>query len=103
MTTPRPGDRIKLIAMPDDPDPIAFGSKGTVTFVNSHGGGPRILFQIGVDWDNGRRLMLSVPPDECEVISRWPPRLSGTFRLYETWIRDLASAWGWADRLRFGY
>lgn len=68
MTPPRPGDRIKLIAMPDDQDPVPAGSTGTVTFVNEHGSGERAWFQIGVDWDNGRGLMLSVPPDEFEVI-----------------------------------
>jgi len=66
MNSPRPGDRIRLIAMPDDLDPIPVGSTGTVTFVNGHGSGERAWSQIGVDWDNGRKLMLAVPPDEWE-------------------------------------
>ena len=68
MITPRPGDRIRLIAMPDDPNPVPIGSTGTVTFVKEHGSETRAWLQIGVDWDNGRRLMLSVPPDEFEAI-----------------------------------
>ena len=69
MTIPRPGDRIRIISMPDDPNPVPVGSTGTVTFVNSHGSGTRAWLQIGVDWDNGRRLMLNVPPDEFEVVA----------------------------------
>jgi len=68
MTVPCPGDRIRLIAMPDDPNPVSAGSTGTVTFVNAHGSGERAWRQIGVDWDSGRGLMLTVPPDEFEVI-----------------------------------
>jgi hypothetical protein len=53
----KPGDRIELIAMhPSEPAPVEPGTRGTVTFVNE--------IQIGVDWDNGRKLMLAVPEDE---------------------------------------
>lgn len=55
MTYPRLGDRIRLIAMPDDANPVPAGSTGTVTFVNEHGSGATAWLQIGVDWDNGRR------------------------------------------------
>jgi len=68
MTVPRPGDRIKLIAMPDDPNPVPVKGTGTVTFVKEHGSAERAWLQIGVDWDNGRGLMLSVPPDKVDVI-----------------------------------
>lgn len=68
MTTPRPGDRIRLIAMPEDPDPIPPGSTGTVTAVRQH----RTWAQVDVDWDNGRKLMLAVPPDQFETISDRP-------------------------------
>ena len=53
------GDRIKLLQMNDDPDPIPAGTLGTVTFINKCGD----FTQIAVDWDNGRKLMLAVPPD----------------------------------------
>ena len=64
MTTPQPGDRIRLVAMSDDPDPIPPGTTGTVTAVRQHG----TWSQVDVAWDNGRRLMLSVPPDQSEVL-----------------------------------
>jgi len=67
MKSPHPGDRIELLSMPKDPDPVPVGSTGTVAFVNEHGSGPRAWLQIGVDWDNGRSLMLVVPPDEFDI------------------------------------
>lgn len=36
---PKPGDRIRLLAMPDDPDPIPSGEVGTVIEVTCHGDG----------------------------------------------------------------
>lgn len=58
----RPGDRIRLLAM-DDLDPITVGSLGTITAVRNMDD----WLQIDVQWDNGRTLMLSVPPDRVEV------------------------------------
>ena len=69
MITPRPGDRIRLVAMPDDLDPIPPGTTGTITFVHPLGAGRNAWLQVGVDWDNGRKLMLAVPPDEFQVLS----------------------------------
>lgn len=60
---PKAGDRIRLIAMPHDPDPIPTGSLGTVVAIHNHGN----WAQIDVDWDNGRTLMLSLP-DDCVAI-----------------------------------
>lgn len=68
MSIPRPGDRIRLVAMPDDPDPIPSGATGTVTSVAKHGSGRDAWVQVDVDWDNGRKLMLAVPPDQFEVV-----------------------------------
>lgn len=65
MITPQPGDRIRLVSMLDDPDPIPRGTTGTVTAVRQQ----RTWAQVDVAWDNGRTLMLVVPPDEFEVIS----------------------------------
>jgi hypothetical protein len=65
MTTPQLGDRIRLLAMTDDPDPIPPGTTGTVAAVRHQ----RTWSQVDVKWDNGRTLMLVVPPDEFEVIS----------------------------------
>ena len=62
------GDRIRLIAMGDDPDPVQIGQTGTVVDVSRHGGGNDAWCQIEVDWDNGRTLMLVSPPDAFEII-----------------------------------
>lgn len=63
----RPVDYIRLIVMPGDPNPVPPGSTGTVMFVKEHGSGGTAWLQIGVDWDNGRSLMLVVPPDEFDI------------------------------------
>ena len=68
MTTCKKGDRIRLLSMPDDPDPIAVGSTGTVTFVTT---GP--LAQVGVAWDNGRSLNLIPGTDAFDVIEDAAP------------------------------
>ena len=65
---PKPGDRIRLVAMQDDPDPIQPGSVGTVVHVDRHGGGREVWHQIDVAWDNGRTLMLVSPPDAFEIV-----------------------------------
>ena len=64
---PQPGDRIRLVAMHDDPDPIPTGQLGTVVGVRSHAGKPP-WHQIDVAWDSGRTLMLVSPPDRFEII-----------------------------------
>jgi len=63
-----PGDRIRLIKMNNDPNPIESGVTGTVKEVNSIQ-----MFgedQLVVDWDNGRGLNLIVGEDEFEVIEK---------------------------------
>ena len=67
--TPRQGDRIRLLAMFDDPDPIQVGQLGTVVSVSRHGGGKDDWHQVDVAWDNGRALMLVSPPDQFEFVS----------------------------------
>ncbi len=61
------GDRVRLLSMSDDPDPISAGTTGTVAGVYPQSD----WTQVDVDWDNGRSLMLSIPPDRVAVIS--PP------------------------------
>ena len=46
------GDRIRLVSMPDDPDPLESGVVGVVTSVDTR------MDVIGVKWDNGRTLNL---------------------------------------------
>jgi hypothetical protein len=52
------GDRVELISMPSDPDPVPPGTQGTVDWV----GDPNMFGdntqQIGVAWDNGRSLIM---------------------------------------------
>ena len=62
---PAVGDRIRLIHMPEDPDPIPAGSLGTVREIHPQRG----WTQVEVDWDNGRQLMLSLPDDVIEILT----------------------------------
>lgn len=67
----RIGDRIRLIEMADDPDPIPVGSTGTVMGISHHDDSDDELWhQIDVKWDSGRTLMLTLPPDRIEVLPR---------------------------------
>lgn len=66
---PKRGDRIRLLSMHDDPDPVQVGQTGMVVRVARHGGGKDVWFQIDVSWDNGRSLMLVSPPDEFAIIA----------------------------------
>jgi hypothetical protein len=67
--TLRIGDRIRLIEMPDDPDPIPVGEIGTVTGISHHEDGDDLWHQVDVEWDHGRALMLTLPPDRIEIFS----------------------------------
>ena len=57
------GTRIRLISMPEDPDPVPTGTMGTVLLTHVHSG----WCQVEVAWDNGRSLMLTMP-DDCVAI-----------------------------------
>jgi len=61
------GDRVEMVSMPDDPHPIPPGTQGTVDMVTevSFAGG---FTQIGVEWDNGRSLMVCIPPDRIRSV-----------------------------------
>ena len=54
------GDRIRLVSMAQDPDPIEAGAEGTVIIEPVHFQGS---WNVTVDWDNGRSLSLVTPPD----------------------------------------
>jgi hypothetical protein len=64
----KPGDRIRLLAMPNDPDPLPEGATGTVVRAYYHE-----FFesaQVFVRWDppNDRRnLALIMPPDRVAL------------------------------------
>lgn len=57
------GDRIRLVAMPDDPEPIPAGTLGTVRDVTELAFREDAQTQIHVAWDNGRTLSCICPPD----------------------------------------
>ena len=59
------GKRIKLLSMPNDPDPIPIGSEGLVEMVGSEFDNTT---QIFVKWDNGRSLILLGGLDEFQVV-----------------------------------
>lgn len=53
-----PGDRIAM-GTSDDIEPVPQGTLGTVVAVHHY----EDWAQVEVAWDNGRQLMLCVPPD----------------------------------------
>jgi len=57
------GDRVKLVHMGADPDPIPAGTLGTVTRITHLPYGSDVQVHIGVNWDNGRTLSCVCPPD----------------------------------------
>ena len=58
------GDRIELVRMGDDPDPIEPGARGTIDHIGTFQGHT----QIGVEWDSGRSLMVLLPEDRIRKI-----------------------------------
>ena len=68
-----PGDRVRLVEMPNDPCPIEAGSEGTVErvsgpFAKDGTRGFHGYFQLSIAWDSGRTLSCVVPPDRLTVI-----------------------------------
>jgi hypothetical protein len=59
------GDRIRLISMEDDPQPVEPGTEGTVTSISDLGRDGQV---VGVKWDNGRTLNVIPGADEYEII-----------------------------------
>lgn len=62
------GDRVRLMKMAEDPDPVPAGTLGTVLSVSRIGSGRESWDQVDVEWDNGRSLMLAIPPDAVDVL-----------------------------------
>lgn len=60
------GDRVKLVKMGNDPDPIPVGTEGEVTHVQYIPSFKET--QIGVHWDNGRTLSVILPQDKIAKI-----------------------------------
>ncbi len=53
---PRIGDRVRITGVMDDPDPIPVGTEGVVDWLGAWDS--ELTRQIGVKWQNGRRLIL---------------------------------------------
>jgi len=60
------GDKIELVQMDNDPNPIPAGTKGKITGVNPTPWPGEL--QVHVAWENGRTLMLIHPEDKFRVI-----------------------------------
>jgi len=63
---PKPGQRVELVSMPYDPDPIPTGSRGTVLATQDVMG----QTHIEVAWDSGRTLALVAAVDNWVVTTR---------------------------------
>ena len=60
------GTRIRLLEMPEDPNPVPDGTEGTVTGVDSEA-------SLLVKWDNGRSLSVIHLVDRVEITAPAPP------------------------------
>ena len=59
--------RIKLLKMENDPDPIPVGTLGTILAVTELPMWKET--QLVVKWDNGRTLSVILPKDVVEIVS----------------------------------
>ncbi|MCK1543359.1 DUF4314 domain-containing protein [Bradyrhizobium sp. 179] len=62
----KPRDRIRLIAMGPDPDPVTPGAEGEIVTSPVLVGNE---WSVCVKWDDGRTLGLIIPPDRVEKIA----------------------------------
>lgn len=71
------GERIRLVKMGEDPDPVPVGSCGTVKHVQPLFlcGDKNPQTQFLIKWDSGRGLNCICPPD---IIERIPPNTEKT-------------------------
>lgn len=71
-STLRPTDRVRLIHMGPDPDPVPAGSEGSVLQTTDLSHLEPGQVQVSIAWDCGRALAAVCPPDRLE---RLPARL----------------------------
>lgn len=55
------GSRIELVEMPDDPQPIEPGTRGTLLFIDDMG-------TLHIKWDNGRGLGVVPGKDVFKIV-----------------------------------
>lgn len=63
---PQVGQRVELVQMVDEHDPVEAGTLGTVTHIDNWGCG-LAQCNIHVKWDNGRSLALLPDIDKWKV------------------------------------
>lgn len=59
----RPGDAIRLVKMPGEPEPLPLGIEGRVIAAYPY----ESYAFIKVAWEDGRTLSLICPPDDFEI------------------------------------
>lgn len=64
---PSVGDRVQIVGMMQDPNPLPVGLQGTVNWVNAWTS--ELTRQFGVRWDNGRSLGL-IDIDPYTIITK---------------------------------
>ncbi len=64
---PKEGQRVRLLAMPDDPHPVPIGTLGTVMGVNPAYGS--MTAQIMMKWDSGSTLAMIDGIDRWEIVT----------------------------------
>jgi hypothetical protein len=62
------GDKIKLIKMPDDPNPIASGMVGTITGIQEAYSEGDVPLTYVVLWENGKTRNVLVGVDRFELL-----------------------------------
>lgn len=78
------GDRIRLLAMPDDPNPVPIGTEGVVQMVTDISFHKEKEIQLIVKWDNGRSLSCICPPDLVEIVSQQDEKSTTDFNACRT-------------------
>lgn len=68
VSTLKKGDRIRLIKMENDPNPIPPGTLGTVYSVVHFDSDDSYVVNM-ISWDNGRQLNPCCPPDVVERVT----------------------------------
>lgn len=64
------GDRVRLVHMGDDPDPVPAGTEGEVLVVTDLHFRNKPETQFIIKWDNGRSLSCICPPDILQVVQK---------------------------------